>query len=110
MFEVLLGFMIAECIQALYSISKKEKQMLLEGGEPLPTSSYLFLGLRYLLRGITIAVIAKVYPVGSIDSTILLTVGFILLVYVLAFFAEVIIRSLVILIVLRLRKDSEKGA
>lgn len=100
------GAIIAEFIQAVLMTLNKDRTLVRGGEGPLPTSSYIFLLVRYITRVLVLYGASGLVDIESF--TILLIVGYILAVYVIAFLLEVIVRSVVIWIAVRTLKNKNK--
>ena len=59
----MVTFMIAQSIRAVYASLRKERLMVREGGRPLPTSVWVFLGVELVTAPIV------VYTLGSLLTT-----------------------------------------
>ena len=92
---------------ALYNTMNKEKAMIQSGGEPLPTSSYVFLVLKYSLWVLnTLFIIPLIFPEALTVPTgqyALIVAASFLGTYLLATLEEVLIRVLIVLYVQRSR-------
>lgn len=95
--KVFIVSTIATLIVALANTYNKEKIMVQESGEMLPTSSYVFLVVRHLL------LIGVLYVIGDLFLMVpqtgfvayLSTVGLYLVAYVASFLLEVVVRFIV---------------
>lgn len=100
---------------ALYNTMNKEKAMIQSGGEPLPTSSYVFLVLKYSLWVLNnLFILPLIFPevltVPTGQYALIVAVSF-LGTYLLATLEEVLIRVLIVLYVQRSRiKQLKKQA
>ena len=96
---IMVGSIGAYFIIALYNTLAKEKTMIEEGGEPLPSSSYMFLVTKYLLWGLVTWYGSLLVPRNwvTIDGVLffLLVAGTLIISYLVATIIEVIIRVLV---------------
>lgn len=97
---IMVGSIGAYFIIALYNTLVKEKTMIEEGGEPLPSSSYMFLVIKYLLWGLVTWYGSLLVPRSwvEIDGVLffLLVVGTMITSYLASTFIEVVIRVLVV--------------
>lgn len=99
--DILIGSIIANFIVALFSTFNKEKQMVKDGGEPLPTSSYLFLVARYLIWGLVTWGVIALFNITTF--TILISIGLLMLTYFISIPIEVLMRLVVVIVVTKSR-------
>lgn len=92
-----------EGIQAVRATLKKEKIMIEEGGEPLPTSSYVFLVIRYLLQAVLALGLSYWLPELPVNKWVLLVV-LAFLIILISRLIEVGIRTLIVMIKVRAYK------
>lgn len=103
---VLIGSVFANLIVALINTFNKEKQMIKEGGAPLPTSSYVFLIVKYLIWAGSVAVFYN-FNVYSPDTLLhwgVFSMGIIIVTYLMATFIEVLIRVIMVFVLTKLKK------
>lgn len=55
---VMVVFMVAQAVRAIYASLKKERVMVREGGSPLPTSVWVFLGIEVLIAPLVVWLMA----------------------------------------------------
>lgn len=108
---MLTGSIAAYFFIALYNTFSKEKLMIEEGGEPLPTSSYMFLIIKYLLWAIVTwygsLVIPEAWKAWEGIKFFFLSVSYMIIAYLVATLLEVIIR--VVVIYIAHKRESIKG-
>lgn len=104
--SILIGAVLANLLVAISNTFNKEKQMIREGGNPLPTSSYVFLIIKYLLwAGFLLMFLPlKVYVPDSLWEWTLFSMGVTIVAYIGATLAEVLFRVLVVYFVTASRK------
>lgn len=116
----LMTVVFGDFLIALYNTMNKEKVMIQSGGEPLPTSSYVFLAVKYILWVSNVMLIPSVLnlfhtlPSPDTVGAMLIVFASFLGTYVLATLEEVLIRVLIVFYVQRsrikqLKKQTKEG-
>lgn len=112
-FYVFSGAIAGYFLIALYNTLLKEKTMVEEGGDPLPTSAYVFLTIKHVIWiGVTLlsGYVVPSYWFGSgVLLTFVISVGFVILSYVVATLIEVIIRTVIVYFKVRELKKAQKN-
>jgi len=112
-FNVFAGTIAGYFLIALYNTLLKEKSMVEEGGDPLPTSAYVFLTLKHIIW-IGVALISQLvipaewFYTSSEWLVALLSIAFILVAYTISTIIEVVIRVVVVYFKLRSLKKVQK--
>lgn len=75
---------------ALYRTYKKEKEMILEGGEPLPTSSYIFLAINHVIQAILYYLGIYLFFPETIEGDLPLAMYLLALIVLVQFFTIVV--------------------
>lgn len=116
-FMTITGGIIGYFLIALFNTFQKEKSMIEEGGDPLPTSAYLFLGIKHGLWAVIAWFGFYVIPLHWFSASnlvvILLGAGYIILTYLVATLIEVVIRTVIIYFRVRQlskREQEDEGA
>lgn len=77
-------------VLALYRTYKKEKEMILEGGEPLPTSSYIFLAINHVIQAILYYLGIYLFFPETIEGDLPLAMYLLALIVLVQFFTIVV--------------------
>lgn len=103
---VVIGALLSEGIQAMINTVIKDVDLVRSGGEALPTSSYISLILRYVVRVLIVVASIGIFdiPTEGPVTIVLHTILFMLSLYVFSFIAEVLIRTLVFTIIMKVRR------
>lgn len=111
--SIMVGGVIGYFLIALYNTLLKEKAMIQEGGEPLPSSSYVFLTLKHLIWSGTVWLFGLVIPMTWFNQSTFLTfvvaLGYVIVTYLAATVIEVLIRTVVIYIRISQLKNENKN-
>lgn len=108
--EILLASILANFVIAFINTLNKEKRMIEEGGKPLPSSSYVFLVLRFLLWALVTYFVVELSTVTLTGWVgMLFYSGVLIGTYIVAIPLEVIIRTAFVLFYRkRMIKELEK--
>lgn len=111
-FNVFAGTIAGYFLIALYNTLLKEKTMVEEGGDPLPTSAYVFLALKHIIWIGVVLVSQLVVPAEWFHTSgwlvALLSLAFIIVAYIISTIIEVVIRVVVVYFKLRSLKKIQK--
>lgn len=87
---------IAEGLNAFFATRRKEKMMVADGGQPLPQSAYIFLGVQYLFRTVFGLMFALWLPELPVNKFLVL-IGVYCVIQPLARLCEVLIRTAIVM-------------
>lgn len=98
-FLLFSGAIIGYYFIAIYNTLLKEKTMVEEGGDPLPTSAYVFLTIKHVIWGVIAYTGGAILPLSWFSGSLLdffIAVGYVILTYVVSTLIEVLIRTVIV--------------